>query len=174
MRWCALDRDEFNTIFAAHYVRVVRYVERRTGDHGIAEEIAAETFLVAWSKRDRADITLPWLYRTAAHKIGDFYKRSRRKRAAEGALVRLAEEPPVGVSTLDRLALAAAMKALASREREVLMLTYWEGLTAREVGEVIGASESAVWVALTRARAKLRTGLSESIPVVRGGDHAIR
>ena len=170
----ALEREEFDRMFAECYVRVVRFVERRTGDHAIAEEIAAETFLVAWAKRHRAEISLPWLYRTARNKIGDHFRRSQRKRLAEQALARLAEEPETGISTLERLDLAAAMEALSSRERDVVMLTYWEDLTAREVGEVLGTSESAIWVALTRARKKLRDRLSEATSDAMGGDHAIR
>jgi RNA polymerase sigma-70 factor (ECF subfamily) len=169
-----VDRGEFNVVFAAHFVRVVRFVERRTSDAQTAEDIAAETFLVAWAKRDQVEVTLPWLYRTAANKIGDHYRRSQRKRVAEAALSRLLEEPAMGVPVLDRLALTAAISALNPREREVVMLTYWERLTAREVGEVIGRSESAVWVTLTRAREKMRGHLAESIRDLQRGDHAIR
>lgn len=169
-----LERDEFNAVFAAHYVRVLRYVQRRIEDAGAAEEIAADTFLVAWSKRDEREISLPWLYRTAANKIGDHYKRSQRKKAAEAALIRRAEEIPDTVSALDRIALAAAMAALAAKEREVVMLTYWEGLSAREAAEVVGVTESAVWAILTRARTKLRRHLHDTSDPSSGGDHAIR
>lgn len=170
----ALERDEFNAVFAEHYVRVLRYVQRRVDDAGVAEEIAAETFVVAWSKREHAEISVPWLYRTAANKIGDHYKRSQRKRAAEAALTRRAEEMPEGVSTLDRLALAAAMAELTPKEREVVMLTYWEGLSAREITQVVGGTDASVWVTLTRARAKMRQHMHDASDPSPGGDHAIR
>jgi RNA polymerase sigma factor (sigma-70 family) len=170
-----LERDEFNAVFAAHYIRVLRYVQRRVDDRGTAEEIAAETFLVAWSKRGQVEISVPWLYRTAANKIGDHYRRSQRKRAAEAALARRAEEAPEEVSPLDRLALTSAIDSLTEKEREVVMLTYWERLPAKQVAEVMGGSESSIWVTLTRARTKIRKHLNDSSEsATGGGDHALR
>jgi len=170
-----LERDEFNAVFAAHYTRVLRYVQRRVDDRGAAEEIAAETFLVAWSKRGHVEITVPWLYGTAANKIGDHYRRSQRKRAAEAALARRAEEAPEEVSPLDRLALTSAINVLTAKEREVVMLTYWERLPAKQVAEVVGGSEASIWVTLTRARTKMREHLHDfPHPATEGGDHALR
>ena len=83
-----------------------------------------------------------------------------RRRAAQLALERLAEEPPSAIAPIDRLALQEALVTLSDREREAIMLTYWESLDAAEVGHALGASRSAVWTLLTRARGKLRGHLT--------------
>lgn len=54
------------------------------------------------------------------------------------------------------------------------MLTYWEGLTAAEIGEVLGTSEQAVWAVLSRARAKLRGHLVPDLDQTQRGDHVER
>ena len=45
-----------------------------------------------------------------------------------------------------------ALQALPDTAREVLVLTYWDGLPAAEAGRVLGCSTAAVWVRLHRAR----------------------
>jgi RNA polymerase sigma-70 factor (ECF subfamily) len=169
-----VDKPEFDSLFAANFVKVQRYVERRIGDQSAAEEITAETFLLAWNRRARTQITLPWLYQTASHKIADHSKRQRRRQQAEDALLRLEEEAPEAMSMLDRLELHRALHALAPREREAVMLTYWEGLSAAEIGEVLGISEQAVWTTMSRARTKLRGHLVADPMPTEGGDHAER
>lgn len=166
-----MDKPEFDSLFAENFVKVQRYVERRIGDRSAAEEIAAETFLLAWNRHSTTHVSLPWLYRTASHKIADHSKRSRRRQQVEEALLRLEEEAPQAMPTLDRLVLHDALRALAPREREVVMLTYWERLSAAEIGEVLGLSEGAVWTTLSRARTKLHNLLLPD-PAGRGGEHA--
>ena len=154
------DTDAFRTFYRAHQRDVLRYVERRVADQSVAEEITAEAFTVAWRRWSTVEITLPWMYRTARNKIGDHYRRDERRRAAQLALERRAEEPPSGIAPIDRLALQEALRTLPDREREAILLTYWEGLDATEVAHALGASRSAMWTLLTRARGKLRGQLT--------------
>lgn len=157
------DTDAFRAFYRAHQRDLLRYVERRVADQSVAEEITAEAFTVAWRRWSTVEITLPWMYRTARNKIGDHYRRDGRRRAAQLALERLAEEPPTGIAPVDRLALQEALRTLSEREREAILLTYWEDLDASEVGHALGASRSAVWTLLTRARGKLRGQLTSGV-----------
>lgn len=63
------------------------------------------------------------------------------------------------IHPLDALALQQAMKSLNARERQVVVLTYWDELSAGEIADVLRSSQAAVWTTLTRARAKLRAQL---------------
>lgn len=51
---------------------------------------------------------------------------------------------------------------MSDRDREVIMLTYWDGLSAAEAAVVLGTTTGAVWVTLTRARAKLRAVIADT------------
>jgi DNA-directed RNA polymerase specialized sigma24 family protein len=70
----------FEACFRHNYGRVLAYVLRRTGDRTVAEDVAAETFLVAWRRRELLpDDALPWLLATARNLVLNQH-RSRRRR----------------------------------------------------------------------------------------------
>lgn len=148
-----LNKDAFDALFDAHYVEVLRFVERRVdGDHE-AEDIAGEVFALAWAKAGDPP-GRAWLYRTASLLLKNHYRRRDRRRLAEQALATLADRPGLGAD--ERLAVATALHRLSDRDREIVQLTYWEGLSAAEVGDVMGTSAAAVLTTLSRARARLR------------------
>lgn len=136
---------------------MLRYAERRLPRPDLAEDVAAETFSAAWSRwRDRHDVELPWLFRVASNKINDHYRATSRRQAIEEALTRAVEDAPESLDELDRIALRQALLQLPMRERETIMLTYWEGLNASEISKVLDCTVAAVWALLSRARRRLR------------------
>ena len=56
----------------------------------------------------------------------------------------------------ERLTVRGALAQLAEIDREVLMLTFWEGLEPREAAVVLGVSPGVVRMRLSRARARIR------------------
>ncbi|GAA5031156.1 hypothetical protein GCM10025738_12010 [Microbacterium fluvii] len=158
--------EAFVELFDEHWATVSAYVRRRLSDEGIAEEIAADVFRIAWEKQQPEDpFGRGWLLRTAMNRLSDHLRRHVRRTRAEEALARRLEEAPDRADLDDLLTLHDAMAGLAEREREALLLTYWEGLSADEVGEVLGCKPGAVWTMLTRARAKLRASIGEAAAV---------
>ncbi|WP_127473639.1 RNA polymerase sigma factor [Microbacterium sulfonylureivorans] len=161
--------DAFRALFAEQWPAVYSYARRRVGDAGEAEEIAADVFRIAWEKQDPANpFGRPWLFRTAMNRLRDHYRRRSRRAKAEAALQRRIEEAPARAEVEDLLALRVAMKFLSEREREAVLLTYWEGLSAAEVGAVLGCAPGTVWTLMTRAREKLRVAMRDTAPVEGG------
>lgn len=155
--------DSFDEVFSANYALIVRYAERRLPTTFLAEDVAAETFAAAWGRWSRGEsVELPWLYRVAANKVVDHYRSTSRRQAIEEALARAAEEARDELDWLDKIALQRALLKLPARDREVIMLTYWEGLSASDIAVVIDASVASVWATLSRARKKLRAALGDS------------
>ncbi len=153
----------FDAVFAANYALVVRYAERRLPTSSLAEDVAAETFAAAWKRwLSGESVELPWLYRVAANKVADHYRSTTRRKSIEDALFRTADEAQSGRDWLDSLALQRALLKLASRDREVVMLTYWEGLSASDIAVVTDSTVTAVWATLSRARKKLRLSLDDA------------
>jgi len=76
----AMDAEGFASVFDSHYVEVYRYLRRRVGSH-LAEEMAAETFVVAFRERRRYDPAVaeirPWLFGIAVNLM----RRERRREA---------------------------------------------------------------------------------------------
>lgn len=125
-----------------------------------ADEIAAEVFVVAWRKlRAEKPMGLRWFIRTADNKLRDVDRSARSRGRALEALSRGLQNAADRIHPLEALALRQAMKILNARERQVVVLTYWDELNAGEVAEVLHCSPAAVWTTLTRARTKLRTQL---------------
>ena len=158
------DADAFGLLFARHGGRIHGYVLRRTGDPQLAEDIVAVVFLEAWRQRSTTELTrssaLPWLYGVAANVLRHQHRSRRRHQAA---LDRLAHLPPSSPVLVERQAEAAAeaqrvltqIQSLPRRDREVLVLSVWEGLSHAEIAEALGTSVGTVKSRLSRARARL-------------------
>jgi RNA polymerase sigma-70 factor (ECF subfamily) len=153
-------RDRFERCFRDHYTQLLAFSMRRVSGREIAEDVVADTFAVAWRRRDRIpDPALPWLYTIAAHVIANQYRSTRRRQNLD---LRLAHEPGTIAAETDpaeslgrRDAFSVAFAGLAEPEREVLRLIAWDGLDTRDAARVFGCSPGAFRVRLHRARRKL-------------------
>src|SRR6476469_3334058 len=153
-------RDRFERCFRDHYAQVLAFSMRRVSGRDVAEDVVADTFAVAWRRRERIpDPALPWLYAIAGNVIANQYRSTRRRRNLD---TRLAHETGGAPSEADpveslgrRDAFSAAFALLAEPEREVLRLVAWDGLDTRDAARVLGCSPGAFRVRLHRARRKL-------------------
>ena len=116
----------FEQIYEEHREAVRAFVRRRAPE-SVVEDVLSETFLVCWRKLDRVpDEPLPWLYAVARKTLANQRRRLAREQrvGAVDPAAAVAEPEPVGDSIL-----AAAFAALSERDREVLRLIAWEGLS---------------------------------------------
>lgn len=162
----ALAAARFEAIFRSCYPRVLAYVLRRTESREVAEEIVSEAFLVAWRRLEAVPLEpLPWLL-GAARKVLGHHHRSERRRAAHLTVSSLEgkEVADPGAPVAERLArresLAAAFAALPDRDREILTLVAWEGLTPPEGAQVLSCSAATFSLRLHRARRRLSKELA--------------
>ena len=156
-----MEAREFDQIYKQHARTIAAYALRRTRSEQDAEEIVAETFLIAWRRHSelRGD-PLPWLYGVARRVVAGHARRAGR------APLELREDvaaQPDG--SLDRAELVAALLHLPALERDALLLTVWEGLDQQACAQALGCSRVAVALRLRRARGRLRAhGGLEGIP----------
>jgi RNA polymerase sigma factor (sigma-70 family) len=153
-------RQRFERCFRDHYAQMLAFSMRRVPGREIAEDVVADSFAVAWRRRDRIpDPALPWLYAIAGHVIANQHRSTRRRRkldmrlAHEGGAVEPGPDPAESLGGRD--AFSAAFARLAEPEREVLRLIAWDGLDTRTAARVFGCSPGAFRVRLHRARRKL-------------------
>ncbi|HVB06748.1 MAG TPA: RNA polymerase sigma factor [Acidimicrobiales bacterium] len=150
------DEQRFTAIFDAFRAPVLAYARRRVGDDS-AQDIVADTFLVAWRNLDDVPaFALPWLYRAAAFQVSNW--RRSLARSEERAPVRLAPEP-VGPDPSEEVveldSWATAFRRLSESDREVLRLIAWESLSAADAAFVLGCSLPTFKVRVHRARRRL-------------------
>ena len=174
----AVDEPEvFGAIFERHGASVWSYVRSRLGETP-AEEVVAETFLVAFRRRDRFDPAYgsarPWLLGIATNLIR---RRRRDEQTYLSALQRLPVLDPEDETThLDRLdaerlrpALVEALLALSLEDRETFLLVAVGELTYPEAAAALGIPVGTVRSRIHRARSILRERIG-SLPAIPDGD----
>lgn len=153
----------FDALFEAHYDSVYRYCVRRLG-RADAEDAAAEVFAVAWRRLDQLpapEAERAWLFSVAYRVVGNHLRGRRRKARLVGRLEtdRSTMQPAEAELDDDFRLLYLALRALRPRDRELLQLSSWDGLTRSEIAEVMGTNVNAVDQGLFRARARMRDRL---------------
>lgn len=153
----------FESVFDAYSAQVAAYLRRRVSPE-IADDVLADTFLVAWRRVDAMPARpLPWLLGIAHRTLANQLRGRRRQAALVGRLrdvARSAREQSLGES--EAVGVLEALQRLRPNDREVLMLTAWEGLRAAEAAEVLGCSEGAFRARLHRARARMERLLADN------------
>ncbi|MGW0781994.1 RNA polymerase sigma factor [Streptomyces sp. NPDC002913] len=179
--------DVFSVLFDRYADDIHRYVARRLGTEA-ADDLMAETFVIAFQQRRRYDVSRPqvrpWLYGIATHLVGG-HRRAEARRLR--ALARAASTADTGGSDdgepmADRVAarvsaeglraeLAGALAALPARYRDVLLVVAWGDLDYAEAAEALGVPVGTVRSRLHRARKKLRAALGGSDPTQLHDEH---
>jgi RNA polymerase sigma-70 factor (ECF subfamily) len=157
----------FEDAFEAEFAPLHRYLARRLGASA-ADELAAETFAIAfrsWQRLDPDRPVRPWLYGIAANLVRHHSRKERRMLRAyarTGVDPVLADEDGA-VERVDAGArqreLAEALAALRPAEREIVLLHAWADLSDPELAEALGLPLGTVKSRLSRAREKLRNHL---------------
>jgi RNA polymerase sigma-70 factor, ECF subfamily len=163
------DRERFSRLFETHYAPVRAFAERRVG-RDLADEVTAETFLVAWRRLEAVPgEPLPWLYGVARNVVLRQRGASARQ-AKTRELIARERSGPEAQDNGEHDGLWRAWEQLSDTDREVLSLTAWEELSVRDAARVLGVPASVFSVRLHRARRRLERHLqqtaSSSIPAI--------
>lgn len=158
--------DALATLFDRHADRIYNHCFRLVGDWAEAEDATAATFLEVWRHRTRVvahdGSALPWLYGVATNVCRNVCRRRRRHLRAVAALPLHGDSPDHADDVTHRLAsearmreVLAAVDALPRRERDVLGLVAWSGLTYEQAAAALDIPVGTVRSRLSRARARL-------------------
>jgi RNA polymerase sigma-70 factor (sigma-E family) len=151
--------EAFREFAIGRWPALVRFAYGLTGDRGHAEDlaqIALARAYASWPRVRRAEDPDAYVRRIL---INANHRRFRKRRVEEHSGEAPAE-PAVtdGTAALDqREALVAALMELPPKQRAVVVLRYWDGLTETQAATVLGCSVGTVKSQASRALAKLRT-----------------
>ena len=161
----SIDRSTtLEALYAAYRMPVYRYLRSRTASDDEAADLTATTFehaLVAIDRLRPDGPPLAWLLRIARNAAID----SARRRRPVARLDDIQErDQPVGQESPEQIYLEVErseelrrlVRALPDAQRDAIALRYAAGLSAREIGRVIGKSEAASQKLIQRALAALR------------------
>ncbi len=153
-------------LYSAHYRSLVRLVAFLVQDTGTAEEVVQDSFVAmhsAWRMLRDSDHALSYLRRSVVNRSRSVL----RHRAAAGRIApELGPDAPgtqqEPVIQPDRPTLISALRALPPRQREVLVLRYYAGLSDAQIASAMGISRGAVRSHTARAVSALGTDLRKT------------
>ena len=154
---------EFEQVYDLYFRDVYRYILKLSGSEHVAEEITSDTFFKALRSigkfRGSCDMRV-WLCQIAKHLWYQHLRKANREtelpEEAELPLVPSAEEE--AVSRSGQLDLLRRVHELPEPGREVVYLRAFGGLSFREIGDVLGKTETWARVTFYRGKERLKQG----------------
>ena len=155
--------DDMSAIYQQHARTVYKFLLAQCHDPDLAEELTQETFYQAVRSADRFDGSCKvsvWLCQIAKH-LWYQHLRKRNREAPmpeEGIDVPLPSAEEETLAREGRLDLLRSIHSLPADAREVVYLRAFGGLSFREIGDVLGKTETWARVTFYRSKEKLRNG----------------
>ena len=154
------DRAAFEELYGRYVRAVLALAIRRIGDRGRAEDAAQDAFVAIWRSARTYDPErgpgAPWLYAVARNAITDGLRRTPETTAE------LQDGPAGDPDPSDRAQEAwtawrihRALEVLPARERPLIELAYWRGLSQSEIADSLGIPLGTVKTRTRSALARL-------------------
>jgi len=159
------DREAFEIIYGRYVRSVFGLALRRIGDRGHAEDAVQEAFTAIWRSastyRPERGAAGGWIYTVARNAIVDRLRRN--GPSVDAGLPELASEEPGPAQQAEDSDVAfrvhRALEELQPREREVIELAYWSGMSQSEVAEYLHLPLGTVKTRTRSGLARLATAL---------------
>lgn len=163
------DAEAFGALYSWYLDAIYRYVYFRVNTTETAEDLTEEVFVRAWEALPTYEVRKypfkSWLYRIAHNLIID-HRRKQRPVTVEDEVLQAVASPlhlpeDIVVRFQHNEALTRAVRRLDEEEQQVVILRFVEGLSHREVAEIIGKSEEASRVIQYRAIQRLQRYMTD-------------
>ncbi len=161
-------------LFDRHADRVYNHCFRRTGSWDLAEDATSAVFLELWRARERArlhdDSALPWILGIATNVCHNLNRKRRRHLRAVSRIPRYDIVPDHSDAVAGRLdderrmaGLLEALDELPKRDRELIALVAWSGLSYEQAAASLEIPVGTVRSRLSRARRRLAAAMTPQI-----------
>ena len=163
--------EAFAELYHRHLASVFRYHLAHTGNTKDAEDLTSQTFMAALEGIDSFRGTGPyiaWLMGIASRKRLRYFRGNRLEVPLDAALQIPTPSLPTDKAAFQRLQLdqiLGALKHISSERAEALILCFFSELSFAEAGLVLGKSEAAVKMLISRGLQDLRTRTSLALEV---------
>ncbi len=163
------DHEAFDALATAAYHRLYAIARRILRDGYAAEDAVQDAIVKAWRElrglRDTGAFDA-WLHRLLINACNDQVRRTRRRPIELPELPIEREEPRDDFAQLaDRDELEQAFLELSVEHRSVLVLTHYVGLSAPEIGQILGIPPGTVASRLHYGTRAMRASLARSGPM---------
>jgi RNA polymerase sigma-70 factor (ECF subfamily) len=164
-------RQRLSDLFTAHHAELLAYARRRGAREADAEEVVAETFVVAWRRMGQLTegAERAWLYGIARRVVANQQRGWNRRQQRTGPMPESVASASIA-SGLDA-DLQRVLERLRTADRELLELAAWEELEPADLAVLLDITPNAAAIRLHRARQRFIDAmieLSESDPALKG------
>lgn len=169
--WKTGANDAFRLLVDRHLGMVLGTARRLVRDEGLARDIAQNVFIAlarkSWRLRSHPNMS-GWLHKTTVLEARNWRRGERRRNSREQTAVELGTtmQTPEPVQRDLVAALDQGLMHIGEREREALILRFFEGLTHQEVGIHLGMGEDA-------ARKRTEKGLRDLVRFLQKSGYAL-
>ena len=162
------DKHAFGLLYKEYYQRIYRYCRINVYKHAIAEDICQETFLRAWKALPKFAVTAEgtfqaFLFRIARNVIIDASRKKKEVPLGEHEDIEIEEDHAAEIDKAMSIEhVRKALATLSEKDRQILILRYFEDMSHAEVATIIGIREGALRVRTIRLLHKLKELLKKS------------
>jgi RNA polymerase sigma factor (sigma-70 family) len=158
--------EEAEAFVRSLYPGVHGLLQLQTGSRDLADELTQEALARVWERWSRVSAMASprgYAYRIALNLARSWYRRQGRERRALARLGRLGPEAIVAEpATAEHVATRLAVRGLPRRQREVVLLRFYAGLSVDETATALRCAPGTVKAHTHRALAHLRAELNEA------------
>lgn len=157
----AQERKE--AVYREYYPKIHRYITGKVGNPQEAEDLVSDVFLKVcqhWDTFDESKASVStWVYTIARNAVIDFY-RTHRSHAELPETLTATGSMEDDLTQRDMLSsLSTALEALEQRQRDIIILRYWKGMTLKDIAARMELSYTYIKVLHNEALRKLRRHL---------------
>jgi RNA polymerase sigma-70 factor (ECF subfamily) len=149
------DETAFRTLYERYSERTLRYAYTLLRNRHLAEDVVQDTMVAVWKGADRfsgRSKVSTWIFGIARNKALDLLRREKRgARVPELKLV--SPDPAPGIERDENV--RTALETLSTDHREVVFLTFYEGLSYGEIAQLLDIPEGTVKSRMFHAKKRL-------------------
>ncbi|WP_165933485.1 RNA polymerase sigma factor [Arundinibacter roseus] len=165
------DKHAFCQLVEAHYQVLFNYGATLTTNHELLKDVLQELFIHLWEKRERIEIQYFTIYLLRALRNNLFL--SFRENPTSSVTIEETAHEPTDESTIENLLIfqeidsekkqkiKRALASLPKRQKEIVFLKYYEGLTHEQIAGVMELNRQSVANLLHKALLSLRSGFDQ-------------
>lgn len=160
--WRSNDAKAGQELVTRHWSAISRFFRAKVGDDGA--DLISQTFLACVEGKETIENVRAYLFGVARRRLADHFRTRARAPGMDLAMSSLADLAPGPATELDRHQRAELLMVALTRipldDQIAIELSYFEGLSTRELAAVLEIPENTVRSRLSRARDKLRAALA--------------
>ena len=153
----SISENELNRLVDAYSGMLLGLCRLTLDDLAMAQDIVQETFLRAWQKGGfRPETEKAWLIRVAMNLCHDYHRSRWWKHIDHKTST---DEIQVTDPDPEDWVILSLVKELPFRERQIVILYYWDRMTMDDIAETLGISQASVYRGLEKAKKLLKVEL---------------